>query len=116
MNPQPEQDSERRLQQLEADVVTPPPQPPIVSQPQKPLQPQLDNSQLQVQFNKFITWFNGLPGFGKLIIVGVAIIVGLAIARALLKLVFAVISLGFLAVLLYFGYQFFIRRSSENKQ
>ncbi len=116
MNPQPDQDLERRLQQLEAEV-TPPPQPPIVSQPQKPLQPQSDNSQpVQVQFNKLITWFNSLPGFGKLIVAGVAAIVGLAIIRALLKLVFAVISLAFLAVLLYFGYQFFVRRSSENKQ
>lgn len=116
MNPQPDQDLERRLQQLEAEV-TPPPQPPIVSQPQKPLQPQPDNPQpLQVQFNKLINWFNSLPGFGKLIVAGVAAIVGLAIIRALLKLVFAVISLAFLAVLLYFGYQFFVRRSSENKQ
>lgn len=116
MNPQPDQDLEDRLQQLEAEV-TPPPQPPIVSQPQNPLQPQPDNPQpQQVQFNKFINWFNSLPGFGKLIVAGVAAIVGLAIIRALLKLVFAVISLAFLAVLLYFGYQFFVRRSSENKQ
>lgn len=114
MNPQPDQDLERRLQQLEAEL-TPPPQPPIISQPQKQLQPQPD-IQLQVQFNKFITWFNGLPGFGKLIVVGVAAIVGLAIVRVLLKLVSAVISLAFLAVLLYFGYQFFVSRSSENKQ
>lgn len=115
MNPQPDQDLERRLQQLEADL-TPPPQPPIVSQPQKPSQPQPDNFQLQVQFNKLSNWFNSLPGFGKLIVVGVAVIVGLAIVRALLKLVSAVISLAVLAVLLYFGYQFFVRRRSENKQ
>lgn len=115
MNPQPDQDLERRLQQLEADL-TPPSQPPIVSQPQKPSQPQPDNFQLQVQFNKLSNWFNSLPGFGKLIVVGVAAIVGLAIVRALLKLVSAVISLAVLAVLLYFGYQFFVRRRSENKQ
>lgn len=117
MNPQPDQDLEHRLQQLEADVAIPPPQPPIISQPQEPLQPQPDNFQsVQVQFNKLTTWFNGLPGFAKLIVVGVAAIVGLAIIRALLKLVFGLISLAFLAVLLYFGYQFFVRRREENKQ
>lgn len=115
MNPQPDQDLERRLQQLEAEL-TPPPQPPIISQPQKPLQPPDNFQAVQVQFNKLSNWFNSLPGFGKLIVAGVTAIVGLAIIRALLKLVSAVISLAVLAVLLYFGYQFFVRRSSENKQ
>jgi len=116
MNPQPDQDLESRLQNLEAELNYPPPQPPAVSQPQ-PVQRQTDSFQpVQLQVNRFINWFNGLSGFGKLIVVGVAAIVGLATFRAVLKLVSAVISLAVLAVLLYFAYQFFLARSSENKQ
>ncbi len=115
MNPQPDQDLERRFQELEAEVNYPPqPQPPEVFQPQTPIQPQLNNFP-SVQINSFVNWFNGLSGLGKLIVVGVGAIVSLAILRVVLKLVSAVISLAVLAVLLYFGYQFFVARSSENK-
>jgi hypothetical protein len=114
MNPQPDQDLESRLQNLEIELNSSP-QPPTVSQPQKPLQPQTDNSQpVQLQL-QLINWFNGLSGFRKLMVVGVTAIVALALLRALLKLFFAVISLAVLVVLLYFGYQFFLARSFKNK-
>lgn len=113
MNPQPDQDLERRLQKLEVELNSPPPQ---VAQPERLVKPQTDSSQsVQSQLNRFINWFNGLSGLGKVIVAGVAVIVGFAILRAVLKLVFAVISLAILAVLVYFGYQFFLARSSENK-
>lgn len=112
MNPQSDQDLERRLQKLDAEVNSPP-QPPTVSEQQKPLQPHPDNS--SIQLNRFIDWFNGLSGLGKLIVVGVAAIVSLAILRVVLKLVSAVITLALLAGLLYFGYQFFLARRAENK-
>lgn len=111
MNPQRDQDLERSFQELEAEVNSPP-QPPEIFQPQ-PLQPQPDIPSIQI--NSFMNWFNNLSGLGKLIVVGVGAIVSLAILRVVLKLVSAVISLAVLAVLLYFGYQFFVARSSENK-
>lgn len=114
MNPQPDQDLESRLQNLEIELNSLP-QPPIVSQPQKPLQPQRDNPQPVSLQLRLINWFNGLSGFKKLMVVGVTAIVGLALLRALLNLFFAVISLAVLAMLLYFGYQFFLARSSKNK-
>ena len=113
MNPQPDQDLERSFQELEAEVNSPPLSPEVF-QPQAPIQPQQDNFP-SVQINSFVNWFNGLSGLGKLIVVGVGAIVSLAILRVVLKLVSAVISLAVLAVLLYFGYQFFVARSSENK-
>lgn len=116
MNPQPDQDLEHRLQKLEAELNSPPKSPPAIPQPQKPIQPQTDNYQnLQSTLNRFINWFSGLSGFGKLIIIGVAAIVGLAILRAVVKLVAAVISLAILGLLLYLVYQFFIARRSETK-
>lgn len=114
MNPQPDQDLEHRLQKLEVELNSPPPQ---VTQPARSVKPQTDSSQsVQSQLNRFTNWFNGLSGFGKVIVAGVAVIVGFAILRAVLKLVFAVISLAILVVLLYFGYQFFLARSSENRE
>lgn len=110
MNSQPEQELEQ-LQQLEAEINSPV-SPPVV-QPQQPIS-QTDSS-VPVALYRLVQWFNGLPGVGKLIVVAVALVVGLAILRAVLKLVAAVISLAFLAVLLYFGYQFLVARTSETK-
>jgi hypothetical protein len=115
MNPQPDRDLDLRLQQLEAELSQTPPSPPTIAQPEKPL-PQTESSQtLQSQLNRFINWFNGMPGLGKLVVIGFLAIVGFAILRAVLQLVAAVISLAVLAVLLYFVYQFFLARSAETK-
>lgn len=116
MNPQPDQDLERRFQKLEAEINQTPPPPPPVPQPKQHIQPQTDSSQtVQSTFNQIINWFNSLSGFGKLLVIGVAALVGFAILRAVLKLVTAVISLALLGVLVYFVYQFFLARSSEAK-
>lgn len=115
MNPQPDQDLERVLQKLEVEINQTPP-PPLVPQPKQPLQPQTDSYQpVQSTLNKIINWFNSLSGFGKLLVIGVAALIGLAILRAVLKLVTAVISLALLGVIVYFVYQFFLARSSETK-
>jgi len=116
MNPQPDRDLDLRLQQLEAELSQTPPSPHTITQPEKPLQPQTDSSRtLHSQLNRFISWFNGLPGLGRLLAIGFLAIVGFAILRAVLQLVAAVISLAVLAVLLYFVYQFFLARSAETK-
>ncbi len=108
MNPQPEDDLERRLQQLEAE---------IKSQSSAPD----NNSPLSwlnwpPKFQKIQLWFNALSGTNKLIVVGVSVILGLAIAQMVLKLVFWAISLALLAGLVYLGYKFFVSGNSQNKQ
>ncbi len=115
MNPQPDQDLQRRLQKLEAqlnqtDKTTAVPQQQL---PQNPLTTRFEP--VQSSLNRVINWFKSLSVVGKLIVIGVAAIVGLAILRAVLTLVAAVISLAFLGLLLYFLYQFFPARNSETK-
>ena len=107
---------ELRLKQLEAELDSPPTAPTVIPQPHKPQPNQLDNpSTKQLQLGHFFNWFNSLSRVGKLIVVGVAAIFGIAILRTVLKLVAAVFSLAVLAVLLYLAYQFFIVRSTETK-
>ncbi len=62
---------------------------------------------------RFVNWFKGLSNVGKLIVVAVAFVVGLAILRVVLRIVATVISLAFLAVLMYFGYRFLLTRTSD---
>lgn len=113
MNPQPEQDLEHRFHKLEAEINQTSPSYPV-SQPKQPLQQ--TNAFQPVQLpNRLLNWFNGLPGLGKLIIIGIAALIGFGILQAVLRLVAAVISLAILAVLLYLIYQFFLARSSETK-
>ncbi len=116
MNSQPEQDLDRRLEQLETEVNSPPSSRAVISEIQAPEQRQKDISPtLKPQLKRFFNWFNSLPSVGKLTVIGVGAIVGIAILRAVYSLVAAVISLGFLAGGLYLAYQFFIVRSTENK-
>lgn len=112
MNPQSEQELQQRLKELEVEHNSTIPLPTAVSPSQSSEQIQADNSP-QLQLKRFFNWFNSLSSLGKLIVVGVGAMFGLAILRTVLKLVAAVISLGVLAVLLYLAYQFFIVRSSD---
>jgi hypothetical protein len=117
MNSQPEQDLQLRQEQLEAEINPPPEMPTIISQSQTPEQLQTYSlPTAQSQLERCFNWFNSLSGLGKLIVIGVAAIVGIAILRAVLKLVAAVISLTILAVLLYLAYQFFLVRNTETKE
>lgn len=117
MNPEPEQDLEQRKRQLEVELNR---EPSAISQTPEYTSPtetslQTNTSTLPSQLKNFFEWFNNLSGLGKLIVTGVAAIVGLVILRTVFKLVAAVISLAVLAVLLYVAYQFFIVRSPETK-
>ncbi|MEJ1930677.1 hypothetical protein WDZ92_10355 [Nostoc sp. NIES-2111] len=108
MNPQPEDDLERRLQQLEAEMKS------QSSVPDK-------NSPLSwlnwlPNFQKIKIWFNGLSGTNKLIVGSVSVILGLAIAQMVVKAVVSAISLALLAGLVYLGYKFFVSGNSQNKQ
>lgn len=111
MNSQPEPDLDRRLEQLESELNSPPSTLPI-SQSQTSKRIQKDTP-IQPQLKRVFNWFNSLPSWGKLTVIGVGAIVGIAILRAVLSLVAAVISLSVLGVLLYLAYQFFIAGSTK---
>jgi hypothetical protein len=112
MNPQPEEDLQRRLNQLEAEINSPPGG---VPQPQEQT-PKSVFANLNLQLERFRIWFNSLSGTKKLVVSGVTVLVGLAMLQAVFKLVASVISLALLAVLVYVGYKFFVSSSFQRKQ
>ena len=116
MNPQPDQDLERRLQKLEAELNSPNPSPLTYPETTQPRSHRDNSLTVQSALNQFINWFSGLSRFGKLIVIGVTTLVGFAILRAVLKLVASLISLALLGLLLYFIYQFFWNRNSKNSE
>ncbi|WP_009634208.1 hypothetical protein [Synechocystis sp. PCC 7509] len=100
-----EQDLEHRLQQLEVST-------PTNAHPATTNSPTSNGS--VTRLNKFINLFKSLPNAGKIIVVGVGIIVGFAVLKSLLNLVAALFSLAFLGLVVYFVYQFLVARSSQN--
>ncbi|GAB1543143.1 hypothetical protein NUACC21_58170 [Scytonema sp. NUACC21] len=114
MSSQPQDDLQRRLQKLEAEInsqsavspqsreVTPSPKgfPRFYSKP----------------IEKFIAWFKSQSPIGKLAIVGVGFVLGFSILQAVFKLVSAVISLAILSILVYLGYKFFVSSNSQIKR
>ena len=112
MNPQPDEDLEHRFQKLEAINQSPPPH---FSQTKQSLKQTHASQPVQRSIGRSLNWFNGLSGLGKLLVVGIAALVGFTILQAVLKLVTAVVSLAILGVILYLIYQFFLSRSSETK-
>ncbi|MEH2309186.1 hypothetical protein [Nostoc sp.] len=114
MNPQPEEDLQRRLDKLEAEINS---VPGAVTQPQGDKQmPQSVFANFSLQLERFKIWFNGLSGTKKLVVSGVTVLVGLAMLQAVFKLVASVITLALLAVLVYVGYKFFVSSSFQGKQ
>jgi anti-sigma-K factor RskA len=116
MNPQENQDWERKLQELDAQInQSNPPSPTIETEPGQPLQVQTKESQsIQPLFNKIANWFQGLPGAGKVAVVAVAALVGFGLLRSVLYLVASLISLGILAGLVYLAYKLFIAPKSPD--
>ncbi|MCC5613704.1 hypothetical protein LC605_01135 [Nostoc sp. CHAB 5836] len=112
MNPQPEKDLQRRLDQLEAEINSPPG---VVPQAKEQM-PQSIFANLNLQLERFKIWFNSLSGAKKLVVSGVTVLVGLAMLQAVFKLVASVITLALLAVLVYVGYKFFVSGSFQRKQ
>lgn len=109
MNPQSEQELQRRLQQLEADINAASPK----SSPPETSQFSWLNWQQQLERGKL--WFQSLSGTGKIVFVGVAGLLALSIVQMVLKLVFSALSLALLAGLVYVGYKFFVSGKVQNK-
>lgn len=113
MNSQPDEDLQRRLQKLEAQIDSSSVE---VEQSQEPKTSQFSFTNLKSYLRRSQLWFNNLSGIGKIVFSGVAVLLGLAIVQAVLKLVTSAISLAVLALLVYLGYKFFVANSFENKQ
>ncbi|BBD66419.1 hypothetical protein NIES4072_63120 [Nostoc commune NIES-4072] len=111
MNPQREEDLQRRLNKLEAEINS---SPEVVPQPQKQTEASIF-TKFNLQLERFQIWFNSLSGTKKLVVSGVTVLVGLAMLQAVFKLVASVISLALLAVLVYVGYKIFVSSSFQRK-
>jgi hypothetical protein len=114
MNPQPEDDLQQRLQKLESEINS---QTVEAGKPKEARQQSQSNFlNLNLYFTRSHLWFKSLSGPGKLVTVGVTVLLGLAVVQAVLKLVTSAISLAVLAGLVYLGYKFFVSGSFSNKQ
>jgi hypothetical protein len=114
MNYQPEEELQRRLQQLEAQMNS-------FSATSNPVEGEKQSNESREGKWKGLlvrsqTWFQGLSGMKKLVVTGVAIILGLSLLQTVFKLVTSVISLALLAGLVYLGYKFFVSNSFQSKQ
>lgn len=114
MNPQPEDDLQQRLQKLEAEINSQTVEAGKTKEARQQSQSQFLNFNLY--FTRSQIWFKSLSGTGKLVAVGVTVLLGLAVLQAVLKLVTSAISLAVLAGLVYLGYKFFVSGSFSNKQ
>jgi hypothetical protein len=114
MNYQPEEDLQRRLQQLEAEINSfSPSSSPSKREEQTNL---FGFSKFKVFLERSQIWFQNLSGVQKLLVIGVAILLGFSVLQTVFKLVISLISLALLAVLVYFGYKFLVSGSFQRKQ
>ncbi|MDB9373495.1 hypothetical protein [Nodularia sphaerocarpa] len=114
MNPQPEEDLQRRLQNLEAQINFK-----SVDMGQAPENRQKSPSAF-LNFKSHVArlqvWFENLNGITKVIVAGVGVLLGFAMLQAVMKLVASVISVALLAFFVYLGYKFFVSGSFQKKQ
>lgn len=113
MNPQPEEDLQRRLQKLEAEINSF-----SANSNQSETQKQTDQTgfaKLNGYFQQFQIWLQSLSGMKKLAVTGGVIFLGILVLQTVFKLVASVISLAVLAVLVYVGYKFLLPNSFQRK-
>ncbi|GAX38012.1 hypothetical protein [Nodularia sp. NIES-3585] len=114
MNPQPDEDLQRRLQNLEAQMNSTSGD--FGQPPENTQQSQSVFLKLKSRLAKLQLWFENLNGITKVIVAGVGVLVGFAMLQAVMRLVASVISVAVLAFLVYFGYKFFVSGSFQKKQ
>ena len=116
MNPQREDDLQQRLQQLEQEMNSSS-RKVVVNQPEAQKQiSQFNFLSHKPHLERFKIWFKSLSGMGKLAVIGVSIVLGLAMLQAVIKLVASIVSLAVLAGLVYLGYKFLVSGSFQRKQ
>lgn len=107
MNPQENQDQQRRLQELEKEINQENLQA-VGTRIGQQLQASLNSAQRSPVFNQVANWFNSLPSVAKVAVAIVAALMGISLLSSIMKLVAAVISLAILGVILYLGYKYLI--------
>jgi hypothetical protein len=104
MNSQPEEDLQRRLQNLAAEIKSAG-ENARQSEAQTPV---TSVTQWKLYLERSKNWFNGLSTIKKLAVTGVVMLLTVWMLQTVFALVASVISLAVLAVLVYLGYKFFI--------
>jgi hypothetical protein len=113
MNPQSEEELQRRLKELEKEVQSTKERSPFQSfiepESMKRLQ-NLNLTDIKLQSQRFILWYKNLSDKKRLIVLAVGGIFALGLLQAFVKLVTGIISLAIFAVLVYVGYKFFVSK------
>jgi hypothetical protein len=104
MKSQPEEDLQRRLQNLEAEIKSA-----RVNAPRPEAQtPVARFFQWNLYLERSRNWFNSLSIIKKLAVTGIVMLITVWMLQTVFALVASVISLAILAGLVYVGYKFFI--------
>jgi hypothetical protein len=104
MNSQPEEDLQRRLQNLEAEIKSTG----VNTQGPKAQTPITSFFKWNLYLERCRIWFNSLSTIKKLAVTGIVMLLTVWMVQTVFALVASVISLAMLAVLVYLGYKFFI--------
>lgn len=104
MKSQPEENWQRRLQDLEAEIKST-----SVNTPKPEAQtPVTRFAQWNLYLERSRNWFNSLSTIKKVAVTGVVMLLTVWMVQTVFALVASIISLAVLAVLVYLGYKFFI--------
>ena len=104
MKSQPEENWQRRLQDLEAEIKST-----DVNTPKQEAQtPVTRFAQWNLYLERSRNWFNSLSTIKKVAVTGVVMLLTVWMVQTVFALVASIISLAVLAVLVYLGYKFFI--------
>jgi hypothetical protein len=102
VNSQDRSNLQQRLQELEAQI-------PVEATPGERSGTSFPvNNDAAVALPKIATWFHNLPDVLKILAIAVAAVVGFALLRTVLQLVFSLITLVVVGGLVYFGYKFWV--------
>jgi len=104
MEPQNNFDIEEKLQELEKEI-----------NGSNPSEVKPDNPVTLSTFSdRFLEWFKTLSKGGQVAVFIVAAIASLSLIKIVVELISLSIGLGFMAVLLYLGYKFFLGSNTSN--
>ena len=104
MEPQNNFNIEEKLQELEKEI-----------NGSSPSEVKPDNpATLSTVSDRFLEWFKDLPKGGQVAVLIVAVMASLTLLKILVELISLSIGLGFMAVLLYLGYKFFLGSNTSN--
>jgi len=95
MNPENPRDTNRRLREIEEQL-------------NPPSDSTFSSGSLKTFLTKLQTWYQSLSSTGKLVVAGVAVVIGFGFLNLFLRLVSTVITLAVLGGALYLGYKFLI--------